>query len=256
MIEFIKDIAEEAGNIALAEMKKINPSDIKRKGDQNEKDLVTAVDLMVEKKIVSRIKERFPDHDIYGEESGKTAKGSEFCWIIDPIDGTVSYIHQTASFSVSIALQHKGEIIAGSVFAPKLGELFWAEKGKGAFLNGEKIRVSGRERLAESLVATGFACLRAGLKENNLKYLNKILPDICDIRRDGSAALDLAYVASGRYDAFWEMSLNLYDIAAGILLVEEAGGRVSDMSGSRAFPEKGLLVSNGLIHEKLMTYFA
>lgn len=253
MIEFIKKIAEEAGNIALAEMRKINPSDIKKKG--NEKDLVTAVDLMVEKRIVSRIKERFPEHDIYGEESGKTLRGSEFCWVIDPIDGTVSYIHQTASFSVSIALQKNGENIAGVVFAPKLGELFWAEKGKGAFLNGDSIHVSGRERLAESLVATGFACLRAGLKENNLKYLNRILPDICDIRRDGSAALDLAYVACGRYDAFWEMSLNLYDIAAGVLLVEEAGGRVTDMSGGNIFPEKGLLASNGLIHEKLMSYF-
>lgn len=255
MIDFIKDIAEEAGDIALAEMDKIDSAGIKKKGDQNEKDLVTAVDLIVEKKIVSRIKERFPDHDIYGEESGKTAKGSEFCWIIDPIDGTVSYIHQTASFSISIALQHQDEIVAGAVFAPKLGELFWAEKGKGAFLNGKKISVSGRGRLAESLAATGFACLRAGLKENNLKYLNKILPDICDIRRDGSAALDLAYVACGRYDAFWEMSLNLYDIAAGILLVGEAGGCVSDMSGGCSFPEKGLLASNGLIHEKLMSYF-
>lgn len=255
MIDFIKDIAEEAGNIALSEMDKIDSASIKKKGNRNEKDLVTAADLMIENKIISRIKEKFPDHDIYGEESGKTVKGSEFCWIIDPIDGTVSYIHQTASFSVSIALQHKGEIVAGAVFAPKLGELFCAEKDKGAFLNDKKIRVSGRGRLAESLVATGFACLRAGLKENNLKYLNKILPDVCDIRRDGSAALDLAYVACGRYDAFWEMSLNLYDIAAGLLLVEEAGGCVSDMSGGNRFPEKGLLASNRLIHEKLMTYF-
>ena len=253
MITFIKEIAEEAGQTALAEMRRINPSGIKAKG--SEKDLVTEVDLMVEKRMVSRIKERFPEHDIYGEESGKTSHGSEYCWVIDPIDGTVSYIHQTPFFSISIALQRNGESIAGVVYAPKLGELFWAEKGKGAFLNGDRIGVSGRERLGESLIATGFACIRSGLKENNLRYLNKILPDICDIRRDGSAAIDLAYVACGRYEGFWEMCLNLYDVAAGTLLVNEAGGRITDMSGGCDFPEKGLFASNGLIHEKLMSYF-
>ena len=253
MIEFIKEIARQAGCTALDEMKKLNPSRVHAKG--TDKDMVTEVDRMIEDQLIAAIHKKFPEHDIYGEETGRSGSGSEFCWIIDPIDGTTSYIHQTPYFSISIGLQQNGENIAGAVYAPKLGELFWAEKGKGAFLNGERIPVSPRDVLGQSLVATGFACIRAGLKENNLKYFSRIMPDIRDIRRCGSAAVDLAYVACGRYDGFWEMSLNIYDVAAGILLVEEAGGRVSDMAGGKNFPEQGIVASNGLIHDKILSYF-
>ena len=253
MIEFIKEIARQAGATALDEMKRLDASRVHAKG--TDKDMVTEVDRMIEDQLIAAIHGRFPEHDIYGEETGRSGSGSEFCWIIDPIDGTTSYIHQTPYFSISIGLQRNGENIAGTVYAPKLGELFWAEKGRGAFLNGERIRVSPRNVLGQSLVATGFACIRAGLKENNLKYFTRIMPDIRDIRRCGSAAVDLAYVACGRYDGFWEMSLNIYDVAAGVLLVEEAGGTVSDMSGGKSFPEQGIVASNGLIHDKFLSYF-
>ncbi|MFA6101387.1 MAG: inositol monophosphatase family protein [Victivallaceae bacterium] len=253
MIEFIKEIARQAGATALEEMKRLDASRVHAKG--TDKDMVTEVDRMIEDQLIAAIHSRFPEHDIYGEETGRSGSGSEFCWIIDPIDGTTSYIHQTPYFSISIGLQRNGENIAGAVYAPKLGELFWAEKGRGAFLNGERIRVSPRNVLGQSLVATGFACIRAGLKENNLKYFTRIMPDIRDIRRCGSAAVDLAYVACGRYDGFWEMSLNIYDVAAGVLLVEEAGGTVSDMSGGKSFPEQGIVASNGLIHDKFLSYF-
>lgn len=253
MIEFIKEIAREAGETALAEMKRLDPSRVHAKG--SDKDMVTEVDRMIEDQLIAAISKKFPGHDIYGEETGRSGSGSEFCWIIDPIDGTNSYIHHNPYFSVSIGLQQNGENIAGAVCAPKLGELFWAEKGRGAFLNGERIKVSPRDILGQSLVATGFACVRAGLKENNIKYFSRIMPDIRDIRRCGSAAIDLAYVACGRYEGFWEMSLNIYDVAAGILLVDEAGGRVTDMSGGKDFPKKGIVASNGLIHEKFLSYF-
>ena len=210
---------------------------------------------LIEDQLIAAIHAKFPAHDIYGEETGRSGSNSEFCWIIDPIDGTTSYIHQTPYFSISIGLQQNGVNIAGAVCAPKLGELFWAEKGQGAFLNGERIRVSTRNALGQSLVATGFACIRSGWKENNLKYFSRLMPDIRDIRRCGSAAVDLAYVAAGRYDGFWEMCLNIYDVAAGVLLVEEAGGIVTDMAGGKNFPEHGIAASNGLIHDKFLSYF-
>ena len=253
MIEFIKEIAREAGCTALAEMKRLDASRVHAKG--TDKDMVTEVDRMIEDQLIAAIHAKFPEHDIYGEETGRSGSNSEFCWIIDPIDGTTSYIHQTPYFSISIGLQQNGVNIAGAVCAPKLGELFWAEKGQGAFLNGERIRVSSRNVLGQSLVATGFACIRAGWKENNLKYFSRIMPDIRDIRRCGSAAVDLAYVACGRYEGFWEMCLNIYDVAAGVLLVEEAGGIVTDMAGGKNFPEQGIVASNGLIHDKFLSYF-
>ena len=253
MIEFIGNIAKEAEEVALDKMKIIDMAKIRAKA--TDKDLVTEVDLIIEKKLISRIRTKFPDHDIYGEESGRSGSTREFCWIIDPIDGTISYIHQTPYFSISIALQKNHETIAGAVFAPKLGEIFTAEKGKGAYLNGDHIRTSPQKILGQSLMATGFACIRAGARKNNLVYLNKILPDIRAIRRCGSAALDMAYVACGRYEAFWEMNLNIYDVAAGILLVREAGGRITDMSGGNHFPERGIVASNTLLHGRLLDYF-
>jgi myo-inositol-1(or 4)-monophosphatase len=253
MIEFIKENARQAGRAALEEMKRLTPARIHAKG--SDKDMVTEVDRMIEDQLIAAIHKKFPDHDIYGEETGRSGSNGEFCWIIDPIDGTTSYIHQTPYFSISIGLRQNGENIAGAVCAPKLGELFWAEKGRGAFLNGERIKVSPQNILGQSLVATGFACVRDGLKENNIKYFSRIMPDIRDIRRCGSAAVDLAYVACGRYEGFWEMGLKIYDAAAGILLVEEAGGRVSDMSGGNNFPEQGIVASNGMIHGRLLSYF-
>lgn len=253
MLDFIKSIAFEAGSIALRERERLNPENIHSKSSP--KDIVTDVDLMIEKYIVSSIKKKFPAHDVYGEETGKNYSGSEYCWIIDPIDGTASYVHQTAFFSISIALHKDGEPVAGAVYAPVLEELFLAEKGGGAFLNGERIKVSSQDNIALAMAATGFACLRSGFPENNLKYFPRIAADVSEIRRCGSAALDLAYVACARYDAFWEIGLNIYDVAAGVLLIKEAGGSVTDLSGGTEFPGHGLVASNGLLQNKFLSYF-
>lgn len=253
MLTFMKEIAGAAGAMALAEWGLFSPDSIKAKS--TDKDLVTEVDRNIEQMLIKRIQQRYPEHGIHGEEFGHSGNGNEFCWVLDPIDGTTSYIHQHPFFSVSIGLTRNGQPIAGVVFAPKLDEMFWAESGSGAFLNGRQIHVSTRAKLSESLLATGFACVRAGLTENNLKYFCRLLPEIRGIRRCGSAAIDLSYVACGRYDGYWEMQLQPYDIAAGIIIVREAGGIVTDMHGGDNFPEQGFAASNALIHTELLTHF-
>ncbi len=253
-VEFIKKLAWEAGEICLQEAALITSENLHFK---SERDLVTSVDTKVEEHIVESIKKRFPDHDLIGEETGVSRHGSGHCWIIDPIDGTVSYFHGQPYYSVSIAYQLEGKTRAGAVYAPALGQMFTAEYGKGAWLNNRtRLHVSQTDTLINAVMATGFACLRAGRERNNLYYLNKILPQIRDIRRCGSAAIDLAYVAAGKFDAFWEMDLNLYDIAAGVLLVEEAGGRVTDMQGSDNYPHSGVVASNGYLARDLLSLLA
>lgn len=251
MINFIKQLAEDAGRICLEGSEHLTASDVEFK---NPKDLVTVVDRKVEDYLISEIKKAYPDHAFIGEETGTTETGSEYRWIIDPIDGTTSYFHGQPYYAVSIAFARGDKMQAGVVHAPALRQLFWAEKGMGAWLNGKKIKVSATKRMNESVLGTGFACLRAGWENNNLAYLNRILPAVRDIRRCGSAAVDLAYVAAGKYDGFWELNLNLYDIAAGVLLVTEAGGRVSDFSGGVAFPDKGIVATNGKITGELMAF--
>lgn len=225
---------------------------------KNEKDLVTDVDRQVEIFIKSRIAERFPAHAILAEESGMTdGHESEFLWIIDPIDGTTSFVHDSPMYSVSIGLHRNGKPYAGAICAPRLGELYSAELGKGAKLNGKPIHVSARNELVNCLAETGFACLRAGRKENNLKHFCRIAPLIRDIRRDGSAAIDMAFVAAGRVDFFWEMELQPYDIAAGEIIILEAGGRVTDFQGGGEYPVKrGIVASNGVIHDKVLAQLA
>jgi myo-inositol-1(or 4)-monophosphatase len=251
MIEFIKKLAWEAGEICLQGSVSMTSENLKFK---SERDLVTIADTKVENHIVERIKKRFPDHGLIGEETGVSRQESEHCWIIDPIDGTVSYFHGQPYYSVSIAYQQAERTQAGVVYAPALGQMFTAEHGRGAWLNNQtRLSVSKTDTLINALMATGFACLRAGRERNNLYYLNKILPQIRDIRRCGSAAIDLAYVAAGKVDAFWEMDLHLYDIAAGVLLVEEAGGTVTDMQGNDNYPDSGLVASNGYLARDLLT---
>ncbi|MFA7232285.1 MAG: inositol monophosphatase family protein [Victivallaceae bacterium] len=251
MIEFIKTLALEAGEIALRERKTLDAGKIFAK--DSDKDMVTAVDRQIEDFLISRIHEKFPAHDIFGEETGRSGNSSRYCWALDPIDGTTSYIHDQPYYSVSIGFQENGITTHGAVYAPRLGELFTAQKGVGAWLNGEKIAVSPRNRLSESLLGTGFACIRANLMENNLKYFVRMMPLIRGIRRCGSAAIDLSYVACGRLEGFWELNLNLYDIAAGALILEEAGGKITDLTGGADYPEKGLVSSNRLIHDELLT---
>ena len=244
--DFLKILLREAGQICLREQGKIGQQDLEFK---NRKDIVTVTDKKVEDFIIRQIQEQYPDHDILGEETGvsraKISRSSPpFLWVIDPIDGTTSFFHGQPFFSVSIAVKKGDHTLLGGVYAPVLDLLFLAEKGKGAFLNDLPIRVSSCEILADSVMATGFACLRAGLKKNNLIHFTRIVPLLRDIRRFGSAALDLCYVACGKLDGFWEMELNLYDIAAGALIAEEAGAVVTDFSGGKEFPGKGIVAAN------------
>ncbi|MCG8615495.1 MAG: inositol monophosphatase [Desulfobacterales bacterium] len=251
MISFISNLAREAGNICLEERTRLSSEDLSFK---SAKDIVTVADQRVEAFIVSTIKESYPDHSILGEETGATSGSAPFRWIIDPIDGTTSFVHNQPFYGVSIALEESGSIIAGVVYAPVFDELFVAEKGNGAFLNQKPIRVSDTTRMDQAVMATGFACLRAGWAENNLTYLNRIAPELRDVRRYGSAALDLCYTACGRLDGYWEMNLNLYDIAAGVLILREAGGIVSDFKGGEEFPQTGLAAAPPDLHTKLIDY--
>ncbi len=248
-LDFIRALAEKAGDIALERAKSLSSGSIEFK---NDKDIVTDVDKEIERFILSEIAKAFPGHATYGEEYGKSSSRSDYCWVIDPIDGTASYAHGQPFYSISIALRFKDEPILAAVCAPRLGETFCAERGAGAYVNGERMHVSRRDKLINSILSTGFACLRADLPQNNLPLFCKVVPKLRGIRRYGSAAIDMAFVAAGRLEGFWELNLNPYDIAAGELLVLEAGGRVCDMKGGRDFPKSGTLATNGLIDAELM----
>jgi myo-inositol-1(or 4)-monophosphatase len=253
MIEFLQKLAMDAGRICLEGSEYLSAADIEFK---NPRDLVTVVDKKVEEYIIAEIKKIYPDHGIIGEETGRTGTESDCCWIIDPIDGTTSFVHGQPYYAVSIAFRKGGALQAGVVHAPALRQLFSAEKGQGTFLNDRRVRVSATMKMRESVLGTGFACLRAGWEKNNMFHLNRIMPAIRDIRRCGSAAIDLAYVAAGKFDGFWELNLNIYDIAAGVLLVTEAGGDVCDFSGGNAYPEAGIVATNGNITNELLGYLA
>ncbi|MDD5699063.1 MAG: inositol monophosphatase family protein [Victivallaceae bacterium] len=247
---FIKKIALAAGRMTLAERKRLSERDIAVKATV--KDIVTAADRRVEEYLVGEILNSFPHHGIFGEETGETNPGAAYCWVIDPIDGTTSFVHNLYYYSVSIALQQSGRTIAAGVYAPVLDELFLSDEKHGATLNGEAITVSGRTKLIDCVLATGFACVRADLSENNLKYFARVIPEIRDVRRFGSAALDLCYVACGRLDGFWELNLQPYDMAAGAFIAETAGGRMTDLDGGGKVPGNGTVVTNRLIHAQLL----
>ena len=247
---FIEHIARKAGELAMTGFRKPEFAGVEFKSDR---DLVTAVDRQVEAYIIGEIQDSFPEHSIFGEETGRADRGSDYCWVIDPIDGTTSFVHGQPFFSTSIALYCRDEAIAGAVYGPVINELFLAEKGCGATLNGEQIHVSSCPVLLEAVLATGFACLRAERPDNNLKYFNHIAPRLRGVRRYGSAALDLAYVACGRLDGFWEIGLAEYDLAAGALLVKEAGGVMCDFEGGQSYPQGGTVATNGRIHDELLT---
>ena len=215
-------------------------------------DLVTNFDTQAQRMIMDYLSESFPDHDYLAEEGLSQEKGAEFRWIIDPLDGTTNYAHGFPVFTVSIALEKKGELILGMIYDPMREEMFSAEKGEGAFLNGRKIKVSSVDELDKSLLATGFPYDLRTSDVNNIAHFNAFLTRVQGIRRCGSAAMDLCYVACGRFDGFWELKLSPWDMAAGALIVQEAGGRISDFKG-REFTISGseILASNGLIHQQM-----
>ena len=215
--------------------------------------LVTEMDRRSERTVVEMLLKAFPDHGVMAEEETRIENGSDFTWIIDPLDGTTNYAHGYPCFSVSIALEARGEVIAGVVYDPMRAELFSAGKGAGAYLNGNRICVSKTGDLIHSLLSTGFPYDRSMSKDNNLNYFIALLMASQEVRRDGSAALDLCAVAAGRFDGFWELKLNAWDVAAGTLIVQEAGGRISDLSGERSsIYDKEILASNGRIHDQMV----
>ena len=253
MIPFMESVAKRAGTEAMAYFHHLKANAVSVKASA--KDLVSTADKAVEKVIINMIRERYPEDCFFGEESGRSNTSSEYCWVIDPIDGTQSFVKNHPYFSISIALKKNGSALAGCVHAPVLGLTFSGEVGRGAFENGVPIRVSDCTILAEAACSTGFACVRAGLKKNNLPYFNAIVPEIRDIKRCGSAALDLCFVASGRYDAYWELCLQEYDVAAGALICALAGARVCDLCGGMEYPAKGILCGNPALVERFLPYF-
>ncbi len=223
---------------------------------KGEVDLVTEADRRSEALVVGRIRERWPGHDILGEEGTRSDSGSEWRWYVDPLDGTTNFAHGFPVFCVSIAVEHRGELAAGVLYDPMRDELFAAERGSGATLNGKPIQVSATEKLNESLVATGFPSFKRH-KNPNIHFYHQITLRTHGVRRAGSAALDLACVAAGRFDGFWEFNLNSWDVAAGALLVREAGGVVTDLGGG-AFDHRQpreTLASNGRIQGALVAEF-
>lgn len=242
------DAALAAGRIQR--QRSCDVGEIRYKGDI---DPVTEVDLLCEKEIIRRIKERFPDHDILAEESGDTKGDSMNKWFIDPLDGTVNYAHGYPCYCVSIALAHEGDVVVGVVYNPNLDELFVAEKGKGATLNSEPIAVSSIKDLKQSLLVTGFAYDVGRSHDDNLNHFFNFIKKCQAVRRPGSAAMDLVYTAMGRFEGFWELKLNPWDMAAGRLILEEAGGEVTRFDGSpHSIHDKEILASNGLVHAAMI----
>jgi myo-inositol-1(or 4)-monophosphatase len=222
---------------------------------KGEYDLVTEADRASERLIVERLSTHFPTHSIVAEEGGGIENSSEYCWYVDPLDGTTNFAHGFPVYNVTLGLERKGEMIAGVVYDPSRDELFAAEKGGGAHLNNRRIRVSATASLDDALVATGFPS-RKRHQNVNVHFYYQLAMVSHGVRRAGAAAIDLAYVASGRLDAFWEFGLNPWDMAAGMLLVTEAGGRCSDMNGNPALLRgPHLLADNGRFHEQILALF-
>jgi len=247
ILSVTREAALEAGKMLLSHLR--TDFQVSKKGRI---DLVTEMDLKAEKIIVDRIRLHFPDHEILAEEGGKQTGSGPCKWIVDPLDGTTNYANGYRFFCVSIAVEWEGQLSLGVVYDPVTEELFVARKGQGATLNGQPIQVSSEDQLVDSLLCTGFSYDQTAI-EKNLELFNRIIFHARALRRDGSAALDLCYVACGRFDGFWELSLNCWDIAAGRLMVEEAGGCVTAFDGSPCtIYDPELLATNGKIHSKLM----
>lgn len=247
-LETAISIAREAGGVLMAH----RGVRFELKGQF---DLVTAADRASEQLIVQRLHEAFPHHGIVAEEGGHAEMRSDYRWFVDPLDGTTNFAHGFPMFNVTLALAKDDEVIAGVVFDPERDEMFAAERGAGATLNGRKIMVSTAKVLEDSLVSTGFPSRRRH-QNVNIHFYYQLAMLTHGVRRGGSAAIDLAYTACGRLDAFWEFGLNPWDMAAGTLLVEEAGGRVGDMKGSPLnLYGPHLLVDNGHVHDELVSLF-
>jgi len=250
MLNTAKHAAFEAGKILKQHFRKISSTDIREK-IQN--DYLTFVDEQAEKKIINIIQKQFPEHSMLAEESGRQNKDTNFCWIIDPLDGTKNFINGIPVFAVSIALQVKNEIMASVVLDVMQDDLYYAEKNNGAFLNDSVINVSGEENIEKSLLATGFPFKNKSRLTPYMNCFKDIFYHCSGVRRMGAAAIDLAYVASGHFEAFWELGLNPWDMAGGELLITEAGGKVTDFwNESNHLKNSFILASNNKIHDFLL----
>jgi myo-inositol-1(or 4)-monophosphatase len=252
-LEFARDVALEAGGVLMRHYEALAPEDISRKGRI---DMVTVADHASEALVTARLRERFPDHVIVAEESAAAGTGpfprDVPRWYVDPLDGTTNYVRGFPFFAVSIACWRGDEPLVGVVHAPYLEETFTAARGAGARLGERRLRVTSTATLEEAVLATGFHYDRRTLVANNIANFNNLILEVRGIRRAGSAAIDLAYVAAGRLDGFWEPHLNAWDVAAGALLIEEAGGRVTDFAGGRDFLHGRSIVASGpALHDRI-----
>jgi myo-inositol-1(or 4)-monophosphatase len=234
--------ARQAGNIITRSFPHVDSLSVDSK---SRNDFVSDVDRLAEQEIISAIHKAYPDHAILAEESGSSGS-SDYVWIIDPLDGTTNFLHGFPQFAVSIAMSHRGKLEQAVVYDPISQDLYTASRGAGAQLNGRRIRVANRKTLDGALLGTGFPFKDNGLLDTYLETFKALFGDTAGIRRPGSAALDLAYVAAGRLDGFWEFALNPWDIAGGALLVQEAGGKVGDFAGGDDFLQSGNVVAGNL----------
>ena len=244
----LEDIVREAGSIALTYFKDLKNVEVSKKSPR---DFVTAADVAVEEFLKETLTRKYPEYGFWGEESGQSANQTNR-WIVDPIDGTHSFSRGQYFWGISVALEIDRELIIGAVYAPALNDYYCAEQGKGAWKNGQPIRVSSESSLADAMVSTGFACLRSYLEDNNLQRFGRIAQNTTGQRRFGSAAVDLCLVADGQVDAFWEQELNLYDVAAGALIAREAGATVTDFQGIDGIFPKQILATNGKILSQIL----
>jgi myo-inositol-1(or 4)-monophosphatase len=238
MLNIAVKAARRAGTIINRATQNLDLLTVQRKGEH---DYVSEVDKMAEQAIVETLLEAYPDHAILAEEGGAQGK-SEYVWIIDPLDGTTNFLHGFPQFAVSIGLQHKGVLNQAVIYDPTRNELYTATRGRGAYLNDRRLRVSKQTRLEDALIGTGFPYSDFSFMEAYMKMFMELMPKTAGLRRPGAASLDLAYVAAGRYDGFWEAGLKQWDMAAGVLLIQEAGGLVTDFDGGENYMATGNVI--------------
>ena len=247
-LPLLERIIRDAGAIALTHFRDLKHLTVDKKSPR---DFVTAADLAVEQFLKTQLSEHYPQYGFWGEESGQSENQTNR-WIVDTIDGTHSFSRGQYYWSISVALEIDGEIVTGAVYAPALDDYYCAAKSEGAWRNGKSIRVSDLANLDDAMIGTGFACLRSYLEHNNLERFCRIAQATTGQRRLGSAAIDICLVADSQLDAFWEQELNLYDVAAGALIAQEAGATVTDFKGNAGIFPKQILVTNGKILNQLL----
>jgi len=238
MLNIAVKAARRAGSIINRATQNLDLLTVQRKGEH---DYVSEVDKMAEQAIVETLLEAYPDHAILAEEGGAQGE-SEYVWIIDPLDGTTNFLHGLPQYAVSIGLQHKGVLSQAVIFDPTRNELYTATRGRGAYLNDRRLRVSKQTRLEDALIGTGFPYHDYSYMEAYMKMFQELMPKTAGLRRPGAASLDLAYVAAGRYDGFWEAGLKQWDMAAGVLLIQESGGLVTDFDGGENYMATGNVI--------------